>query len=380
MDKRIEARHGVVCRRPGAREGYFGWPTVARLDDGRVIVASSGLRTAHVCPWGKTVLNTSADEGATWSEPRVINDSPIDDRDAGVVNLGGGRVLVSWFTSDTRAYFRPGTGEVSQEREREREREREWSEEFAAWDEALVDRHLGSWVMLSADGGETWGEPWRAPVTAPHGPALLEGGDLLYLGKNYANREEFRAGGITAARSGDGGRTWRTLGAVPVADRTDRANYHEPHAVELPSGRLLGLIRIQDHGGKDLAAAGIPHFSMMQTASDDGGATWSPPRPLGFHGSPPHLMRHSSGTIVLSYGRRLDACGQRVSFSRDEGATWDHDWIIRDDGPDADLGYPSTVELGDGGLLTVYYQKVAGDEKASLLCSRWRLPRPPRPA
>ena len=67
---------------------------------------------------------------------------------------------------------------------------------------------------------------------------------------------------------------------------------------------------------------------------------------------------------------RVYAC----AFSQDGGATWDHDWIIRDDGPDGDLGYPSTVELADGGLFTVYYQKARAGEKCSLLWSRWRLP------
>ena len=43
--------------------------------------------------------------------------------------------------------------------------------------------------------------------------------------------------------------------------------------------------------------------------------------------------------------------------------------------PDGDLGYPATVELGDGSLFTVYYQKAAPGEKCSLLWSRWKLPR-----
>jgi hypothetical protein len=48
---------------------------------------------------------------------------------------------------------------------------------------------------------------------------------------------------------------------------------------------------------------------------------------------------------------------------------------LRDDGPDADLGYPSSVELGDGSILTVYYQKLAAArEKCSLLWTRWKLP------
>ena len=33
-EKRVEAKHGIVCRLPGERFGYFGWPTVARMTDG----------------------------------------------------------------------------------------------------------------------------------------------------------------------------------------------------------------------------------------------------------------------------------------------------------------------------------------------------------
>jgi hypothetical protein len=97
-------RHGVICRLPHEPYGYFGWPSVARQADGTLVVASSGLRAAHVCPWGKTVLHISRDNGLTWSDARVIQDSPIDDSDAGVISLGGQRLLVSWFTSDTRIF------------------------------------------------------------------------------------------------------------------------------------------------------------------------------------------------------------------------------------------------------------------------------------
>jgi len=366
MASTLKAQHGIICRLPGERFGYFGWPTVARLDDGTLMVASSGLRAEHVCPFGKTVLNVSRDDGRTWSAPRVIQDSMIDDRDAGILNLGGRRVLVSWFRSDTRIYRNEGW---IPEKERQA-----WSAAFAAWTDETVQPLLGSWIMLSDDGGAQWGAPIRVPVSAPHGPIRLKSGDLLYLGKPYKTWTDMHVSGIAAARSADGGRTWTRAGAVPVCDKTDPANYHEPHVVELPSGRLIGMIRIENHAGKDLAAAGIPSFSLMQTESDDGGRTWTPARPLGFHGSPPHLLRHSSGVLVLTYGYRQPPFGQRVAFSRDDGATWEHDGIIRDDGPDGDLGYPSTVELADGRLFTVCYQKAAAGEKCSLLWSRWSLP------
>ncbi len=103
-DKRVKADHGTVCRLTHDPNGYFGWPTVARLTDGTLVAASSGLRTAHVCPFGKTVLHTSQDSGQTWSDSRVIQDSLIDDRDAGVVAFENGGLLVSWFRSDTRIY------------------------------------------------------------------------------------------------------------------------------------------------------------------------------------------------------------------------------------------------------------------------------------
>jgi hypothetical protein len=61
----------------------------------------------------------------------------------------------------------------------------------------------------------------------------------------------------------------------------------------------------------------------------------------------------------------------------DGGASWTYDYVLRDDGPDHDLGYPSSVELGDGSILTVYYQKPASvEDQCGLLWTRWRLPEP----
>ena len=150
MGKQVSAEHGIICRLLGEKLGYFGWPTVARLDDGTLVVASSGLRSAHVCPWGKTVLNVSRDDGYTWSAPRVINDSPLDDRDAGVVNLGGTALLVSWFTSDHRALLQDeGTRNWLGDEEVD-----SWRETLSRVTDDIAARGLGSWIMLSADAGE----------------------------------------------------------------------------------------------------------------------------------------------------------------------------------------------------------------------------------
>jgi sialidase-1 len=367
MEKRLSCEHGIICRLPGVKLGYFGWPSVARLDDGSLVVSSSGLRSQHICPWGKTVLNFSRDQGRTWSAPRVINDSPLDDRDSGVVHLGGGRLLVTWFTSDNRAF---GRDEVFRKWLGDEELD-SWQTTLSGVTDKLVKQWIGSWIMLSDDHGATWSKALRAPVSSPHGPIILANSDLLYLGKDLSGTAD---GKILASRSQDGGHTWKVQGAVPHYPGTTSTNYHEPHVVELPDGRVVGMIRIENAPGSRLEEHGLVDFSLMQTESEDGGCTWSLPRALGFHGSPPHLLRHTSGTLVCVYGYRQPGYGQRVMLSQDNGATWDWDWIIRDDAPDWDLGYPASVELEDGSLLTVYYQKVTGDAKYSLLWSRWRLP------
>ena len=65
--------------------------------------------------------------------------------------------------------------------------------------------------------------------------------------------------------------------------------------------------------------------------------------------------------------------GQRARISRDDGATWSDEIILRDDGPDGDLGYPCSVELPGGDILTVYYQKRPGESLCSILWTQWRI-------
>ena len=369
MIAELDAEHGVVCALVRDRFGYFGWPTVGRMEDGTLVAVASGLRSHHVCPYGRTTFFKSEDEGRTWTGPRVINDCPIDDRDAGVISTGGKGLLVTWFTSDTRLYVAG------------RQPDDPWLKDIAEglrWSSnKAVRKFLGAWVMLSKNGGDTWGRPIRVRLTTPHGPIRLRSGELLFFGKDFApTMEKFTrgVGDIMTTKSADGGKTWAELGAVPIYPGSDNECYHEPHVVELPSGKLIGHIRFQSHGEHDVTKLGLVSFSIMQTESTDGGRTWSPVQPLGFHGSPPHLMLHSSGAIVCTYGYRQEPYGERACISRDEGKTWQH-YVIRDDAPDGDLGYPSSVELSDGSIFSLYYQKPAArEDKCAVLWSRWQLP------
>ena len=78
---------------------YHGWPTLVRRRNGQLLLAYSGGREAHVCPFGRVELMRSDDEGRTWSWPQVVLDGPIDDRDAGALETARGTLLVTSFTS-----------------------------------------------------------------------------------------------------------------------------------------------------------------------------------------------------------------------------------------------------------------------------------------
>ena len=378
------AEHGAVISMPAEQFGYFAWPSIIRQKDGTLCVVASGFRKSHVCPWGRTVITKSKDDGKTWSSPKIINNSPIDDRDAGIVDLGNGRLAVTWFTSNTwqimRGHKKPESAWPK------------WLQSYAAvfetWTPELIQRELGSWTRVSED-GEYWGEVRRAPVTSPHGFIVLKDGSWLYLGKKWENTGSGTAitgrsdTEICAARSTDEGRTWEELGTVPRPEYIQANTCHEPHALELPDGTLLGTIRVEGackvvNGSKttvlNKAPRGEYDFRTLVTRSTDGGKTWTTMAETCAKGAPPHLLRHSSGAIVCVYGCRRRPFGQRCMISYDEGRTWNGEYVLSDDSITRDLGYPASVELKDGSILTIYYQHEDKSEKASILWTRWKLP------
>lgn len=373
-NQKITAEHGTIYALPDDFFGYFGWPTLARLPDGRLVIAASGLRNGHICPFGRSTLCWSYDDGQTWTSPRVVNDSPLDDRDTGIISLGGDRLLISWFTTDSRISLAKRYNDLKDPVQRTR-----WNEMLAQMTDSAGTKYAGSAVRLSDDAGETWGPRIAVPVNANHGPIRLKSGRILYFGRRFVPEEEWPEGfsAIAAMTSDDGGQSWQMGGSVPLYPGTHDLNHHEPHVAELPDGTLVGHIRLQNMADtpNKLEDLGLTHFSIMQTISQDGGQTWSQAEPLNFHGSPPHLMVHSSGALICVYGYRLEPYGERAAISDDGGQSWTYDYILRDDGPDHDLGYPSSVELADGSILTAYYQKPnATSDQCGLLWSRWRLP------
>jgi hypothetical protein len=340
--------------------GYFGWPSVAKLEDGTLVAGVSGMRRNHLCIDGKVVLYYGSKDGDSWSVPRIIEDSQIDDRDTGIVCLRGNDILVSWFTGK---HFR-ATWNLDDKTKKA----------VSFWSEDKFLEYNGSFVKISSDNGKIFSDKIRVGVTAPHGPVKLKDGTLMYMGNTFDRTRKHRM--VEVISSSDGGYSWEHVGDVPYDVGITDKWYVEPHMIELPDSTLYGVIRDQSEYEK-LGKV----FRVLYTTSSDGGKKWSVPQPMGIDGSPPHLMMHSSGVLICSYGYRAydflenndGKSGQRAVLSHDNGKTWSEPRIISDHIDNTDLGYPCTVELDDKSLFTVYYQQENPDCHPGLLYSKWDL-------
>ena len=364
-------KKGEVFR---SKEGFFtyhAWPTVTRDEKGTLYAICSGMRVWHVCPFGKDVMNVSYDGGETWSAPIVVNDTWLDDRDAGIAYLGDGKLIMSYFNHPVENYARYKGWSIP--------RVDQYSKEFTAvaFDEIQKFteemNHSGSFVRLSRDYGFSWEEAVKVPVSSPHGPVPAKG-RLIWLGREmYATDSKTRQNTIACVESRDDGKTWTYLGEVPTnpADMDPEVGWCEPDVLELPDGTLLGAIRVE--GAKHGIMEG---GTIYLTRSEDGGKTWSVPEPSGLSGLPPRMTLLNNGDILMVYARRVKPYGIYASVSHDGGKSF-VDEVCLDDASEleyaGDIGYPASVQLEDGSIVTVFYKIVPGDEKPSILYTKWSL-------
>jgi hypothetical protein len=215
-------------------------------------------------------------------------------------------------------------------------------------------------MIRSTDGGITWSERYPTLVNSPHGPTQLADGRLLYAGKKLwgAGKE------VGVCESRDDGQSWQWLAAIPTRPGDRHQDYHELHAIEAANGHLLAHIRNHNQAN---------NRETLQSESHDGGKTWTTPHPIGVWGLPSFLTRLHDGRLLMSYGHRRQPFGNQARLSEDHGKSWSSPLTISGDGASGDLGYPSTVELADHSLLTVWYEKPAKSRFAVLRQARWKL-------
>lgn len=350
----------VIMSNPCSKHNYFGWPSLIRLENGKIIAGASGFRLEHVCPFGKGVIAFSDDNGESFTSPVPVIDTVLDDRDVGLCRFGDNGIIVTSFNNtrkmqrmhnednppEMKAYINAYLDMISDE------------EEAAA---------IGSSFRVSLDGGVTFGEIFRCPVSSPHGPTQLSDGSILWVGYVF-NTEDWEEGfyeHIEAYSVNPVDGTSEFVGRIPdIYENGIRITPSEPYMIELDDGTLLCHIRTEEN------------FSSYQTVSYDKGKTWTVPERLlaDFGGAPCHIIRHSSGVLCSLYGYRESPYEIRAMFSSDNGRTWDPDHTLYVNGISDDIGYPCTVELDDGSMLTVFYAKEDNESSPCvIMMQKWKL-------
>jgi hypothetical protein len=159
-------------------------------------------------------------------------------------------------------------------------------------------------------------------------------------------------------RSRDDGRTW----GEPV--RMSEAS-SEADLLVCPDGTLLAAVRT-DGGG---------HLTLL--TSSDSGASWERGMHLtGPREHPAHMLHLADGHVLLVYGIRHRghyAIGARVS--EDNGASWCTPGVLVDLDHAWDGGYPYSVQLADGTIVTAYYASgIAAHSRYHMGVVRWEQP------
>ena len=223
-------------------------------------------------------------------------------------------------------------------------------------------------ISRSEEGCETWSRalslslPTNVSSAIPFGDVvkLPEG----RLGVSCYSVEEGRDSAWIYF-SEDDGRTWgdaRLIGA-------DR--YNETDLLYLGDDRLLAASRAWGDDGTVIFA------------SDDCGQTWTNRGSVTLAlQMPGHLCPLQDGSILLTYGvRNRGMLGVCARVSKDEGLTWDAPRVlfnttvnIANASPEGvDGGYPASVQLADGTIVTAYYcQRIAAHKRYHMGVVLWK--------
>jgi len=320
MTKEGERPKAVV-----AVDNVCAWPNLTVLGDGS-IVATIHNQPSHLKVPADVECWASEDGGRTWAKrgmpaPRDNEVVARGNVAAGVARNGDLIVITAGWSdpvSETRGTPLPPIVSRSSDGGR-------------------------SWTIDANAFPDTWPEVGRSKIS-PEG-YLTPFGDILEAedGGLCVGLYGGRAGAAFVYRSRDDGKTW--AGPAPI---NKDATIYEEALFHLGKGKWLAATR---HDGLDLYA------------SEDDARTWVHRKKLtGAAQHPGHFARLKDGRVLLTYGNRVEPKGVDIRFSEDEGTTWSDPLRVVDF--QGDGGYPSSVQLTDGQVLTAYYaQRIVGHKR-----------------
>jgi hypothetical protein len=255
-------------------------------------------------------------------------------------------------------------------------------------------------VAYSDDGGKTWSITtmradtimegnWittvRTPIEHPDGTVSL----LRCYGCWEGAEKGKPASQAWLYRSFDGGKTWPQREEIKIWDDPFPL-FVEADFLRLPGGKILAASRFEfghpiqgtkppwppGSVGNDHAAG---HIVLLE--SEDEGRTWKGPRDfLNYSEVQGQLTLLSDGRVLCTYTSYHLPFGVAAVVSHDLGKTWDLDHPFQlAISNSVNTGWPTTRELPDGSLLTVYalqpyHLEPDENKQVTFQCVRWKLP------
>ena len=172
---------------------------------------------------------------------------------------------------------------------------------------------------------------------------------------------------VKVFRSTDHGLSWELVSALPDYPGQKQTDWHEVDTVQADNGMIITQIR------NESTRTCFKDVETWQTESVDGGRTWGSYHKVA-DGHTTDLFRLADGRIIMSYNWRIKPLGLRCRVGLDlPGSFWSDEFTLCDDGETWDIGYPSTAQLPDGTLVTLWYQFRKSAGVASLRWLKWQL-------
>lgn len=323
-----------------AIDNVCAWPNLTLLADGS-LVATIFNRPSHGLEEGDVECWASADGGRLWTRRGV---AALHDPAANRMNVAAGAAHDGSLVVLASGWAGPG----------------------------FRGRILDTLVSRSRDGGRTWTrsgavtKPEGAEVIVPFGDIVQVSGSTLaapFYGEVIdksapPDPTRGRKGTSFLLFSRDDGLTWGEAAVIAPDD------YNETFVLRLGPDRWLAAARTFRDAHLDLFVSG------------DEGRTWTMSGPLTMPSQhPAHLMKLADGRVLLTYGiRERGHQGLGVRLSDDGGLTWQAPTrLINLDGT-TDGGYPATVQLTDGTLVTAYYSNgIPEHRRYHMGVVRWKL-------
>ncbi len=309
---RVKTEAGEVPNPVVAIRDVCAWPNLTRLPDG-TIAAVIFNQPAHLTRPGDVECWVSEDGGKTWQKrgtpgPGAERGVARGNVAAGLAGNGDLLVLVSG-----------------------------WSGPFDGKSRGEI---LPLWISRSADGGRTWSIDRTSFPRLPDGQHGVPFGDILSGDDGQLRAAVYRENRTWFFRSADDGKSW---GDPVLLTKEDRTNEVAP--------LHLGA-------GKWLAAARFDGLGLYQSNND--AHSWAKiAQVTGPQQHPAHLVRLRDGRLLLTYGNRVQPRGVDARVSSDEGKTWSEPVRVLDF--EGDGGYPASVQLENGDVLTAYYASRIAD-------------------